>query len=66
MAKQEQEVKLPKAKRTIELRVLLPWVILITLVAVASGFYFGWNSHSQALSSVKSEAIQIVKDIKSN
>ena len=57
---------LHKAKKTVQLSVVLPWIIVAVMVSALAGYIGGWVSHSSAMSSVKNEAIQMAKDIKNS
>lgn len=57
---------LHKPKKTVQVSVLLPWMIVTVLFSVTVGLVAGWTMHSSALSNVRAEAVQIVKDTKSN
>lgn len=66
MKKQENKINAVKDKRKVEVRVLVPWMIILVLFSVIFGLITGWFMHATALTNVKSEAISIVKELKSN
>ena len=64
--KKENKINAVKEKRTVEVRVMIPWMIILTLFSLGLGLMSGWFMHATALTNVKSEAISIVKELKSN
>jgi hypothetical protein len=66
MKKNKVEPSVPKLHKSIEVRVVLPWVITSILISLTVGLIAGWFVHSNAVSSVSHEAVQVLKDINSN
>jgi hypothetical protein len=66
MKKNKTENGFRKPNRTVEVRVVVPWMIIASLATLVFGLILGWFVHSTAISSARYEAIQIVKDAKDN
>lgn len=66
MKKNKTESGFAKPKKTVEVRVILPWMIIALIAASSIGLIAGWFFHSTAMQSVRLEAVEIVKEVKNS
>jgi hypothetical protein len=54
----------PKTTKMVELKVALPWTIIITVAIATASYIYGWHNSQAHTDQVKAEAASMVKNVK--
>lgn len=61
MSKENTRPQEPKTAKTVEVKVALPWTILVLATAIIASLIAGWNLRSNDMNRVTAEAHSIVE-----